>query len=251
MIFQSCFHGIYRVRRVNETVNNVKTRHWDLCFIFICNNKAALLSLSQTTFRLLVVTALSLCIPLYSRAQLTPLMLGHPKGCSRWLLTLPGLTHNVHTGMGCADVNLHQVAAQVGWLLKPSGAKFAWWSWSFWVNPAHQHLLFQEQGEDGEGTACMWGALEACVQAGGLSPLEILAAHREAATVVSVLLSWVIFQGMEPAVWVPRGRPAASTGSTRLRPRRRRRGTLHPNPIISGELQHLKWFVLHKVHSLH
>lgn len=112
-------------------------------------------------------------------------------------------------------------------------------------------LLFQDQEEDGERTACTWGALEAFVQAGGLSPLEILAAHREAATVVSVLLSWVIFQGTEPAVRAPWGRPAPSTGSTRLHPRRRRRGTLHPNPIISGELQHLKWFVLHRVHSLH
>lgn len=223
----------------HSTLNSI----FIVCFYF--HQKTALLSLFQTTF--FPLHACCCCCSFF----LCP-AIRQSKACmpnAGWTQKMLKASHSARWGSWLMYTLLW--AMQV-WICGRVTAWEGWWSPSFWVKPAQQHpLLSRARGRMGKGPHVCEVQFEVFLQAGGPFPLQILAAHREAASVVSSLLSWVIFQGMEPVVWAPWGRPAPSTGSTRLHPKRRRRGTLHPNPIISGELQHLKWFMLHKVHSLH
>lgn len=145
--------------------------------------------------------------------------------------------------MGCACMN-RRLSGSLGVLIVPWAP---WWDRS--IFPSGSKPPIPGGTERGE---CLCKAQQnRLFKQGRLFPFEILAVDCEPTSVVSFLLNWIIFQGMEPAVWAPWGQQAANTGSTRLRQKGQRRGMFHPNPIISGELQHLKRFVLHKVHSLH
>ena len=221
---------------------------------FHFHNKAVLLSLFQTAFFPPLGVYCRCCsFSLHSainRSQAQVAGADCPRGDAYAALQSPSPAdrHDSHPpGVGCAGVNPGLSdslgALMVPWAPGQGESISGWWSpsgstssilggteRSERLRKVQQNPLFKRRG---------------------LFPLEILAVDREPTSVVSFLLNWIIFQGMEPAVWAPWGQPAASAGSTHLRRKRPRRGMFHLNPIISGELQHVKRFVLHRVHSLH
>lgn len=225
-----------------------------LLFVLIFHNKAALLSLFQTGIFFPCRCLLSLLFFLFA-FSLKP----KPSSGSWCRFSLGGDAYAPLQSPGLAE--RFSSPSTLAWLCtceprakwQPGHTDCLLGSLVRWEHPCFwQNLVWPRRGAQRGVSAWVRSSKICCSNAGGgLFPLEILVVDRELASVVSLLLNWIIFQGTEPAVWAPWGQQAASTGSTRLHPKRPRRGMFHPNPIISGELQHLKRFVLHKVHSLH
>lgn len=243
------------MRWVNETINNYNIILWIpfLLLVFIFHNRAALLSLFQTAFHPptpLPRCLLSMLFFLFAFSHKS-----NPSSGS-WHRVSPGYAYIPLWSPSTSVTLTHQCGLctcerraewQPGHADGPLGSLARQKHLSIWQHPV------RPRGAQRGASTCVRHSKILCSNwgGGGLFPLEILAVDLKPASVVSFLLNWIIFQGTEPAVWAPWGQQATSTGSTRLRQKRPRRGMFHPNPIISGELQHLKRFTLHKVHSLH